>query len=158
LAGRCSVICFASSANVARTCLSRNRHPFGSVPDGEMVAVDRRGKPRFNDLLFRCRSPCFFAFDLLTLDGRDGRTHQLTERKPKLRRLLARVPRDCPLRYVDHVDGSGIALFDRVCKLDLEGIVAKHKFGPHVEGREQSTWVKNLQPQLFPEARTGRII
>jgi bifunctional non-homologous end joining protein LigD len=105
--------------------VSRNGHPFGSfadlakqiaehvprntVLDGEIVAVDRRGKPRFNDLLFHRRTPCFFAFDLLTLDGRDWRTHQLIERKQELRRLLANVPVERPVRYVDHVDGSGIA-------------------------------------------------
>ena len=65
-----------------------------------------------------------FAIDLVTLDGKDLRTHQLMECKQELRRLLARAPVDCPVRYVDHVDGSGIALFARVCKLDLEGIVA----------------------------------
>jgi bifunctional non-homologous end joining protein LigD len=140
--------------------VSRNGHPFASyaelakqiaahlpantVLDGEIVAVDRRGKPRFNDLMFHRRPPSFFAFDLLTLDGKDWRMHQLLERKQELRRLLARVPVDCPVRYVDHVDGSGTALFARVCKLDLEGIVAKHKFGPYVEDREQSTWVKIL--------------
>jgi bifunctional non-homologous end joining protein LigD len=140
--------------------LSRNGHPFGSfadlakkiaehlpantILDGEIVAVDRRGKPRFNDLMFHRRPPCFFAFDLLTLDSKDLRTHQLIERKQELRRLLAKVPLDCPVRYVDHVDGSGIALFKRVCKLDLEGVVAKHKFGPYVEDREQSSWVKIL--------------
>jgi bifunctional non-homologous end joining protein LigD len=140
--------------------LSRNGHPFGSfadlakqiaehlpantVLDGEIVAVDRKGKPRFSDLMFHRRPPCFFAFDLLTLDGQDLRTHQLIERKQELRRLLARVPLDCPLRYVDHVNGSGLALFKRVCKLDLEGIVAKQKFGPYVEDREQSTWFKIL--------------
>jgi bifunctional non-homologous end joining protein LigD len=140
--------------------LSRNGHPFasfadlakqitehlpgGTVLDGEIVAVNRRGKPRFNDLIFHRRPPCFFAFDLLTLDGRDWKTHQLLERKQELRRLLSRIPAECPLRYVDHVDGNGIALFKRVCKLDLEGIVAKHKFGPYVEDREQSTWIKIL--------------
>jgi bifunctional non-homologous end joining protein LigD len=140
--------------------LSRNGHPFASfadlakqiaehlpgdtVLDGEIVAVDRRGKPRFNDLMFHRRPPGFFAFDLLTLDGRDWKTHQLLERKQELRRLLSRIPAQCPLRYVDHVDGNGIALFKRVCKLDLEGIVAKHKFGPYVQDREQSTWIKIL--------------
>jgi bifunctional non-homologous end joining protein LigD len=54
--------------------------PSNTVIDGEIVAVDRRGKPRFNDLMFHRRPPCFFAFDLLTLDGRDWRTHQLIER------------------------------------------------------------------------------
>ena len=93
----------------------------------------------FNDLLFHRRPPCFFAFDLLTLDGKDLRTHQLIERKQELRRLLARAPLDCPLRYVDHVDGSGVALFERVCKLDLEGVVAKHKLAPYVAEREHST-------------------
>jgi bifunctional non-homologous end joining protein LigD len=114
------------------------------VLDVEIVAVNRTSKPRFNNLQFHRRPPCFFAFDLLTLDGRDWRTHQLIERKQELRRLLAKVPVDCPPRYVDHVDGRGIGLFARVCKLDLEGIVAKHKFGPYVEHREQSTWIKIL--------------
>ena len=47
-----------------------------------------------------------------------------------------------PLRYVDHVDGSGKALFERVCELDLEGIVGKHKSGPYVTDRESTTWFK----------------
>jgi hypothetical protein len=42
----------------------------------------------------------------------------------------------------DHAEGSGTALFQRVCELDLEGIVAKQKFGPYVTEREQSTWYK----------------
>jgi bifunctional non-homologous end joining protein LigD len=143
--------------------VSRNGHTFGpfadlakdiaehlprnTVIDGEIVAIDGKGKPRFKDLLFRRRPPCFFAFDLLMLEGRDYRTHQLAERKQELRRLLADVQLECPLRYVDHVDGSGIALFEKVCKLDLEGIVAKHKYGPYVEDREQSTWIKILNPR-----------
>jgi ATP-dependent DNA ligase len=143
--------------------VSRNGHPFGSfanlakqiaehlppntVIDGEIAGVDRKGKPRFNDLLFHRRPPCFFAFDVLMLEGRDCRTHQLAERKQELRRLLAQVPLNCPLRYVYHVDGSGVALFERVCKLDLEGVVAKHKHAPYVEVREQSTWIKILNPR-----------
>ena len=37
-----------------------------------------------------------------------------------------------------------MALFQRVCELDLEGVVAKQKFGPYVTDREQSTWYKIL--------------
>jgi bifunctional non-homologous end joining protein LigD len=133
---------FGSFADLAQQIAAHL--PGDTVLDGEIVAVDRRGKPRFNDLMFHRRPPCFFAFDLLTCEGQDWRTHQLLERKQELRRILARVPVEYPLWYVDHVDGSGIALFERVCKLDLEGIVAKHKFGPYVEDREQSTWVKIL--------------
>jgi bifunctional non-homologous end joining protein LigD len=133
---------FGSFADLAKQIAEHL--PANTILDGEIVAVDRKGKPRFNDLMFHRRPPCFFAFDLLTLAGKDWKTHQLIKRKQELRRLLAKVPSDCPVRCVDHVDGSGIALFKRVCKLDLEGIVAKHKFGPYVEDREQSTWVKIL--------------
>ena len=38
--------------------------------------------------------------------------------------------------------GPGIALFQRVCKLDLEGIVAKQKYGPYTSDREHSSWFK----------------
>ena len=36
----------------------------------------------------------------------------------------------------------GTALFQRVCEMDLEGIVAKHSFGPYTTERERSTWFK----------------
>ncbi len=141
--------------------LSRNGHPFASfsalaesisdslpnvraVIDGEICSVDRRGKPQFKNLLFRRGNPpCFFAFDLLTCDGRDLRTERLMDRKQELRRLLARSPTDS-LRYTEYIDGCGMALFQRVSELDLEGIVAKQKFGPYVTEREQSTWFKIL--------------
>ena len=42
------------------------------------------------------------------------------------------------------MERSGTASFQRVCELDLEGIVAKHKFGPYITEREHSTWFKIL--------------
>jgi bifunctional non-homologous end joining protein LigD len=146
-----------------RTSLvSRNGHPFASfvslsdtinadldirsktVIDGEIVCVDRHGRPQFKDLLFHRGAPCFFAFDLLMLRSKDWRAERLIDRKQELRRLLNRVPASSRLKYVDHVDDVGTALFQRVRELDLEGIVAKHKFGPYVTDRESSTWVKVL--------------
>jgi bifunctional non-homologous end joining protein LigD len=142
--------------------VSRNGHPFMSfsglsdaitanldiagktVIDGEIVCVDPHGHPQFKELLFHRGTPCFFAFDLLMLRGKDLRAERLIDRKQELRRLLNRLPVTSQLRYVDHVDDSGTALFQRVCELDLEGIVAKHKFGPYVSERESSTWVKIL--------------
>jgi bifunctional non-homologous end joining protein LigD len=138
--------------------LSRNGHPFASfsalaesisdslpnvraVIDGEICSLDRRGRPQFKNLMFRRGNPCFFAFDWLTCDGKDLRTERLLHRKQELRRLLARSP-DAPLKYTEYIDGHGMALFQRICELDLEGIVAKHKLGPYVGEREHSTWFK----------------
>jgi bifunctional non-homologous end joining protein LigD len=129
--------------------LSRNGHPFASfaelgkqitavlpnaraVINGEICSLDRRGRPQFKNLMFRRGNPpCFFAFDLLTCNGKDLRTERLLDRKQELRRLLTKVSPPFPLRYAEHVERSGAALFQRVCELDLEGIVAKQKFGPY---------------------------
>src|SRR5436309_5746845 len=105
---------------------------------------DKSGRPQFKNLLFhRGNPPCFFAFDLLTCNGKDLRTERLLDRKQELRRLLAPSP-DAPLKYTEYIDGCGMALFRRVCELDLEGIVAKQKFSPYVTEREHSTWYKIL--------------
>src|SRR5437899_7676486 len=85
---------------------------------------------QFTNLLFRRGiPPCFFAFDLLTFDGKDLRTERLMDRKQELRRLLARAS-DCPVKYTEYIDRSGVALFQRVCDLDLAGIIANQKSGP----------------------------
>jgi ATP dependent DNA ligase domain len=111
---------------------------------GEIVCVDASGRPQFKDLLSHHDDPCFFAFDLLTCDGKDLRTERLLDRKQELRRLLARSPATSPMKYTEYIDGLGMALFQRVRELDLEGIVAKQKFGPYVTEREHSTWFKIL--------------
>jgi bifunctional non-homologous end joining protein LigD len=129
--------------------ISRNGHPFSfdlciplpagkTVLDGEIVCIDEQGKPQFRDLLFHRGEPCFFAFDLLMNDGKDVRLERLTDRKQALRRLLAGVPMS-RFHYADHIEREGIALFKRVCDMDLEGVVAKHAFGPY---SAETKWFK----------------
>ena len=57
------------------------------------------------------------------------------------------------LHWIKRV-GSGIALFQHACKLDLEGIVAKQQSGPYVTDRESSTWFKILNREY--SQRKGR--
>ena len=130
--------------------ISRNGHPFSfdlrvaldtgkTVLNGEIVCVDGQGRPQFRDLLFHRGEPCFFAFDLLmSSDDKDIRSERLTDRKQELRRLLSGLPAS-RFRYADHIEREGIALFKRVCEMDLEGIVAKHAFGPYTS---ETKWFK----------------
>jgi bifunctional non-homologous end joining protein LigD len=80
----------------------------------------------------------FYAFDLLCWNGRDHRALPLLERKRRLREIVPRAP--SPLLYVDHVVGTGMDLFEAVCRNDLEGIVAKRADAPYAP--EEPTWVK----------------
>ncbi len=61
------------------------------------------------------------AFVLLRLDGDDLRRLPLSDRKAKLRKLLARAR----IQYVWHVEADGEESFEAACKLGLECIVSK---------------------------------
>jgi bifunctional non-homologous end joining protein LigD len=141
--GRCRLISrngttFASFSNLASSIGSSiNRN---AVLDGEIVCLDSNGCPQFNDLLFHRGDPCFFAFDILSLNGRDLRWNALIERKAELRRLLGSKPQR--VLYADHVERDGCRLFELICQRDLEGIVAKLKYGNYTSEKEQSTWIK----------------
>src|SRR5713101_4752223 len=106
-----------------------------TVLDGEIVCLDKRGRPQFNDLLFHRGEPCFFAFDLLMDDGKDLRSERLTDRKHELRRLLSKAPTS-RMRYVEHVEQYGTALFERACKdRKLSNEWSTERSRPHSENR-----------------------
>jgi bifunctional non-homologous end joining protein LigD len=127
------------------TLFSRNGHPFASfselasrigyalmptsvVIDGEIVCLDQEGRCQFNDLLFRRCEPCFVAFDLIQVNGRDLRRERLVDRKHELKRISSGLS---PIVYAEHIERTGIALFKKVCELDLEGILAKDGRAPY---------------------------
>lgn len=146
--------------------VSRNGHPFASfqalagsigsalrsttrsaVIDGEIVCLDATGHPRFNDLLFHRAEPCFLAFDLIATDGRDLRGVPLIRRKAILNQLLRGVSSSFGILAAGCIENSGVALFEQVCAMDLEGVVAKLKTGTYVAERERSTWFKVRNPR-----------
>ena len=93
--------------------------PDGFIFDGEIVALDERGQPAFNDLLFGRRDPTYLPFDVLFVEGEDVRELPLRERKAILAKLVVRYG----LLKTEPFFGEGTAVFNAVCKLDLEGIV-----------------------------------
>jgi bifunctional non-homologous end joining protein LigD len=115
--------------------------PSEVILDGEVVSLNRQGKPVFRDLLRGQGFIAFAAFDLLWLDGVDLRLRPLAERKKLLGDLL---PEDTgPLYKILTLEESGQALFSAIKKMDLEGIVAKRKGDPYMPG---TTWYKIKNP------------
>lgn len=113
------------------------------VLDGEIVCLEDDGRPNFNALLFRRGSPWFYAFDVLRAGRRDVRAYPLRQRKRILRDL---VPRGrSRLRYLDAVEGQGVALYREACARDLEGIVGKWAPGSYQSGPGTS-WLKIKNP------------
>ncbi|MGH0030504.1 MAG: DNA ligase D [Myxococcota bacterium] len=122
------------------------------VLDGEIVAMDHEGRPRFQRLQQRARltrphdieratveNPVtFFVFDLLGFGDFDLRDLPLRQRKGWLERLL---PSRGAVRYADHFDERGEEVFAAVAAQGLEGIVAKRADSPYKAGRSPA-WKK----------------
>jgi bifunctional non-homologous end joining protein LigD len=123
-----------------RLSLPRDLRTRAAVLDGEIVCLDNKGRPNFGDLFYRHGDPIFVAFDLLHASGQETRHLPLADRKAELRRVLR--PRMRSILYCSHVERDGEDLFKLACQHDLEGIVAKHRFGPYLGGREETTWFK----------------
>ncbi|MGH7672252.1 MAG: DNA ligase D [Gemmatimonadales bacterium] len=124
----------------------------GLILDGELVVLDDAGRPSFNRLQNRARlsrlpevkraaveTPAtFYVFDLLAFEGYDARPLPLVQRKAILAKLL---PLAGALRYSDHLEAQGEALYEQVVQLGLEGIVAKKADSAYRGGRS-AHWLK----------------
>jgi bifunctional non-homologous end joining protein LigD len=122
------------------------------ILDGEIVSLNRQGKPVFHDLLRGQGFLAFAAFDLLWLDGRDLRPCPLAERKQLLGTLL---PQDTgPLYKILSIEEHGRALFGAVKKMGLEGIVAKRKGEPYAS---ETIWYTIRNPHYTPKESPGAI-
>ena len=127
--------------------------PYQSIViDGEVVVHDEAGLPNFGLLQKRGRlqqksaiaravvdlPATFYAFDLLVFAGLDLRDLPLLARKAILRGALPTVG---PIRYSDHIEVEGEAMYKQVTAMRLEGIVAKKADSRYRSGRSTS-WYK----------------
>jgi bifunctional non-homologous end joining protein LigD len=137
--------------------------------DGEIVALDDEGTPRFQLLQNRLKGKgsdgpgriIFYAFDLIHLDGYDLTPCTLLERKAMLQRIL---PKGGAWRYSEHFAARGKEIFRKAVKLGLEGVVAKRADSPYRGGRGPD-WLKiktKLRQEIviggYTEPRRSRIL
>jgi bifunctional non-homologous end joining protein LigD len=113
--------------------------------DAEVVVQTEAGVASFTALVDALKAGSgtliLYAFDLLHLDGYDVRAAPLKDRKAALAKILAAHGDTSRIRYSDHIEGEGDAVFRAAGRLGLEGIVSKKLSAPYQSGRTNS-WVK----------------
>ena len=111
--------------------------------DGEIVAVNGRGRPSFQALQNRASltsewQVVYYAFDLLNLEGEDLKRLPLQERKARLQRLLG----GPSVRFNADLHAAPGELIAEIKKAGLEGIVAKRKDSLYQPRTRSSDWLK----------------
>src|SRR5690606_25605353 len=104
--------------------------------DGEVVVHDAQGLPSFAALQQRAKltrrtdigraavqwPATLYAFDLPAFGDFDLRQLPLTARKALLEDMLPTVG---PIRFCEHIEKAGEAMFEQLKSLGVEGVVAK---------------------------------
>ena len=123
-----------------------------AIVDGEIAALDKQGRPSFEQLqtrmhltdaaavarLSRNAPVTLFIFDLLYLDGYDLRGAALADRKKLLAEILTP---EAPILYSAHFQGDGNDVLEAARAHGLEGVVGKRASSKY-ESRRSGDWVK----------------
>ena len=121
-----------------------------AIIDGELIVQNDQGLSDF-DSLYRAitREPhrlCYFAFDLLHLDGEDLRQQPVEARRARLQDLLGSNHPDCPIQFSEAVQGDGAAVFaaaDRMGKgSSRSGWAADIGAAARLTGSRPSAWLR----------------
>ncbi|MEA3188801.1 MAG: bifunctional non-ous end joining protein LigD, partial [Chthoniobacter sp.] len=116
-----------------------------AVIDGEIVALDEQGRSSFQLLqayeMNEEQPPiCFYAFDLINLDGRNLASLPLTDRKAALEKLLGDAPES--IRFSASLSGDVHKLLAEVKQRGLEGVIGKRSDSLYEIGKRSGSWVK----------------
>lgn len=113
----------------------------GTILDGEIVAIDDRGRPVFNALqnYQRTSQPIFYyVFDVLELAGRSLLRLPLRERRARLESLRLADP----VRISQTLKASAADLVRAAREQGLEGLIAKKVNSIYEPGARSGAWMK----------------
>ena len=126
-----------------------------TILDGEVVAVDENGIPRFQLLQRFQKQPTaptlYYVFDVLWYNGDDLTGNPILERRSVLERVLK--PRE-GVQLGSYVEDEGKALFNLTKEKGMEGIIAKRKDSIYRPGKRNSDWLK-IKARLQQEFVVG---
>lgn len=114
-------------------------HASDAVLDGEVCALDERGRPSFSLMQQGGGRLVYYVFDLLELDGEYVGDRPLEQRRALLGDLID--PRNRTVLFSQSFE-DGEALLQAAEQQHLEGVVAKRVGSLYAAGRRNGDWLK----------------
>jgi bifunctional non-homologous end joining protein LigD len=131
------------------------------ILDGEIVVLNKEGQPDFQshqrrmnvdsikdiEKLSHKMPATYYLFDVLYIDGTNLQPLSFLERRKNLSNIITQT--NNRIRISDSVNEYGINLFQKIKSMNLEGIVAKNKYGKYIQGARSTNWlkIKNINSQ-----------
>jgi len=114
-----------------------------TILDGEIVALDEEGIPRFQLLQKWQKRPTapvmYVLFDLLWDNGRDLTGKSVIHRRKRLQEIITSV---AGIQVGGYLEKRGVELFQLAKEKGLESIIAKRKGSMYQPGRRSPDWLK----------------
>ncbi len=122
------------------------------VLDGEIIALNEKGRPSFQHLQQRSglnrskthnsenQAPIFYyIFDIIYCQGRSLEDEVLTERR---RTLIEQIKPTQNIRIIEQFDTDGESAYEACVANELEGVVGKRTDSTYEVGRRSKNWLK----------------
>lgn len=132
------------------------------ILDGEIVVLNEKGIPDFQKhqrrmnvesaseiITLSTKLPAtYYVFDILYLDGKSLQGLPFLDRRRTLSNVIGSGVSNTTganhgrIRISAYIEGKGKQMFENAKAMDLEGIVAKWKFGRYLQGSRSGSWLK----------------
>ncbi|CAN5382705.1 DNA ligase D [soil metagenome] len=123
------------------------------VLDGEIIALNEKGRPSFQHLQQRSglsrgadihnkesqTSIFYYVFDIIYCQGRSLEDEPLTERR---RILVEQIRPTQNIRIIEQFDTDGESAYEACVANELEGVVGKRTDSTYETGRRSKNWLK----------------
>jgi bifunctional non-homologous end joining protein LigD len=128
-----------------------------AIFDGEIVVLNKEGYPEFGShkvrmsinsdreisRLSKTIPATYYLFDILYYDGQDLRNRDYIDRRKVLSEILSQSNDNKKrVRISDYIEQQGVAVFENIKKMNLEGIIAKRKNSRYIQGTRSKDWLK----------------
>ena len=126
------------------------------IVDGEIVVLNKEGYPEFGShkermsvnsdreisRLSKTIPATYYLFDILYYDGQDLRNRDYIDRRGILNEAVSQSNNRKRVRISDYIEQQGVAVFENIKKMNLEGIIAKRKDSKYIQGIRSKDWLK----------------
>jgi bifunctional non-homologous end joining protein LigD len=123
------------------------------ILDGEIVVLDKKGMPSFQNHQRRMNvdyktdienlsqeiPATYYIFDILYLDGKNMQNLAFLQRRNVLSNV---VNKNSKVQISDFFEERGKEIFDSIKSMNLEGMVAKSKSSKYLQGTRSREWLK----------------